>query len=60
LLPLRTALGSWLLAAGCWLLALAILFDEWGWEPLQRLLARARASWAWRVARVIKRRWRQR
>jgi len=23
-----------------WLLALLILFEEWGWEPLQRLLAR--------------------
>ena len=23
-----------------WLLALVILFEEWGWEPLQRLLAR--------------------
>lgn len=23
-----------------WLLALAILFEEWGWEPLQRWLAR--------------------
>ena len=23
-----------------WLLALAILFEEWGWVPLQRLLAR--------------------
>ena len=23
-----------------WLLALVILFEEWGWEPLQRVLAR--------------------
>jgi hypothetical protein len=23
-----------------WLLALVILFEEWGWEPLQRMLAR--------------------
>ena len=23
-----------------WLLALVLLFEEWGWEPLQRLLAR--------------------
>lgn len=23
-----------------WLLALVIVFEEWGWEPLQRLLAR--------------------
>ena len=23
-----------------WLLALVILFEEWGWEPLQRLIAR--------------------
>jgi len=23
-----------------WVLALVILFEEWGWEPLQRLLAR--------------------
>ena len=26
----------------------------------QTVLARARASWAWRVGRVIKRQWRQR
>ncbi len=34
-LPLRIALG-------ClhWLLALVILFEEWGWGPLQRALAR--------------------
>ena len=34
----------WLLKALAWpfkwLLALLILFEEWGWEPLQRLLAR--------------------
>ena len=23
-----------------WILALLILFEEWGWEPLNRLLAR--------------------
>jgi len=34
-LPLRALKG--LLG---WLLALLILFEEWGWEPLQRLLAR--------------------
>ena len=28
------------------LLALLILFEEWGWEPLQRLLARI-ARWPW-------------
>ncbi|MBW7831857.1 MAG: hypothetical protein H3C29_01455 [Simplicispira suum] len=37
--PLR-----WLLAGlrtlAVWLLALLVLFEEWGWEPLQRLLAR--------------------
>jgi len=27
-----------------WLLALLILFEEWGWEPLQRLLARVGRS----------------
>lgn len=29
-----------LTSLGSGLLALAILFEEWGWEPLQRLLAR--------------------
>ena len=33
--PLRALTGL-----GSGLLALAILFEEWGWEPLQRLLAR--------------------
>lgn len=33
--PLR-----WLLAPLQWSLALLILFEEWGWEPLQRQLAR--------------------
>lgn len=27
-----------------WLLALLILFEEWGWEPLQRLLVRIAGS----------------
>ena len=27
-----------------WLVALVILFEEWGWEPMQRVLARI-ASW---------------
>lgn len=31
---------GWLLAPFKWLLALLILFEEWGWEPLQRVLAR--------------------
>ncbi len=49
LLPLRllTALGSWLLA-------LAIAFEEWGWEPLQALMARL-GRWPglrWLEARV--------
>ena len=35
LLPLRLLKGL----IG-WVLALVILFEEWGWEPLQRLLAR--------------------
>jgi hypothetical protein len=30
----------WLLIPVKWLLALLILFEEWGWEPLQRALAR--------------------
>jgi len=34
---LRQRLGAWL---GL-LIALVILFEEWGWEPLQALLARA-------------------
>lgn len=29
-----------------WLLALVVLFEEWGWEPLQRLLARL-GRWRW-------------
>ncbi|TAG27962.1 MAG: hypothetical protein EAZ37_02840 [Burkholderiales bacterium] len=32
-----TAPVRWLLA---WVVALVILFEEWGWEPLQRLLRR--------------------
>jgi hypothetical protein len=35
-----TRLRSVLLALLKWPLALVILFEEWGWEPLQRLLAR--------------------
>lgn len=35
LLPLRL-----LAHLASWLLALLILFEEWGWEPLQRLLER--------------------
>ncbi len=35
LLPLRL-----LAHLTTWLLALLVLFEEWGWEPLQRLLAR--------------------
>jgi len=34
--PLRTVLKR---AAGA-LIALVVLFEEWGWEPLQRLMAR--------------------
>ena len=30
----------WLLAPLQWFLALVILFEEWGWEPLQRQIAR--------------------
>lgn len=30
----------WLLAPLQWALALFILFEEWGWEPLQRQIAR--------------------
>ena len=33
-LPLRLIKGLF-----AWLLALLILFEEWGWEPLQRMLA---------------------
>lgn len=43
-MPLFTPLLRWLLRALkntlAWLLALVILFEEWGWEPLQRALAR--------------------
>jgi hypothetical protein len=36
-----------------WILALVILFEEWGWEPLQRVLARIGA---WPGLRWIERR----
>ncbi|WP_284616150.1 hypothetical protein [Aquabacterium humicola] len=36
--PLATLL-HWLRVAGSALLGLVILFEEWGWEPLQRALA---------------------
>jgi len=32
-------IAQWLRRAGGGLLALVILFEEWGWEPLQRALA---------------------
>ncbi|MEF7617603.1 hypothetical protein V4F39_27080 [Aquincola sp. MAHUQ-54] len=32
-----------------WALALLVLFEEWGWEPLQRALARL-ARWGWIAA----------
>lgn len=35
-----TRLRAFLLALLKWPLALVILFEEWGWDPLQRLLAR--------------------
>ena len=35
----RTLL-RWLLQAASWPLALLILFEEWGWEPLQHALVR--------------------
>ena len=35
LIPLR-----WLTHLGTWLLAVLVAFEEWGWEPLQRVLAR--------------------
>ena len=35
LIPLR-----WLAHLGTWLLAVLVAFEEWGWEPLQRVLAR--------------------
>ena len=31
---------GWIVGPLKWLLALLILFEEWGWEPLQRWLAR--------------------
>jgi hypothetical protein len=37
---LLRALGRGLRHLGTGLVALVILFEEWGWEPLQRLLAR--------------------
>lgn len=38
--PVRHPLWRVLLAPWRLLLALIILFEEWGWEPLQRLMAR--------------------
>lgn len=38
--PLLTGLQRALLWPLRWLLALLLLFEEWGWEPLQRALAR--------------------
>lgn len=38
--PLAKTLLRKLLAPLQWLLALIILFEQWGWEPLQRVLAR--------------------
>lgn len=40
LMDLLRALGRGLKHLGTGLLALLILFEEWGWEPLQRLVAR--------------------
>ena len=40
-----------------WLLALLILFEEWGWEPLQRVMARIghlpAFAWVERVVRAL-------
>ena len=36
----RSRLVAWLLVPLRLLIALVILFEEWGWEPLQRLMAR--------------------
>lgn len=54
-----TRLLSWVLRPLKWLattlLALVILFEEWGWEPLQRVLARI-GRWPgfrWIEARVV-------
>lgn len=43
-------LSHWLLAPLEWLLALIILFEEWGWEPIQRVMRRL-SRWA-PIARV--------
>jgi hypothetical protein len=52
LLPLRLLRGLF-----GWMLALVILFEEWGWEPLQRLLARIGAwpglRWVERAVRRL-------
>lgn len=45
---------GWLLAWLQWPLALLVLFEEWGWEPLQALLARI-GQWPglrWLEARI--------
>ena len=46
----RPRLKALLHALWQWPLALLILFEEWGWEPLQRVLARIGA---WRGLRWI-------
>lgn len=38
--PRPTRTWRWLLAPLQWALALLIIFEEWGWEPLQRVIAR--------------------
>jgi hypothetical protein len=38
------ALSRWVSSTFMWLLALIILFEEWGWEPLQRFMDRL-ARW---------------
>jgi hypothetical protein len=50
--PLRRLLRNTFTA----LLALVLLFEEWGWEPLQALLARlARLPlWAWMEGRIAR------
>jgi hypothetical protein len=51
--PMR-ALWRGLRQLGAALLALLILFEEWGWEPLQRMMARlARLRWVGRLEAAI-------
>jgi hypothetical protein len=49
----KRSLPRWLGVSLEWLLALVILFEEWGWEPLQRFMERLAR---WSVIAAVERR----